>query len=86
MVFLSGGFPRETAEKRLDLKSLKGWTKTEELRTRGPELVSLRPSINACLDRAVLHGKLGGNGGTEGAPRGRGPPLIKKSILVDLDL
>ena len=31
MVFLTAGFPRETAEKRLDLKSLNEQTKAEEL-------------------------------------------------------
>ena len=34
-------FPRETAEKRLDLKSLKGQTKAEELGAPGPELLSI---------------------------------------------
>ena len=47
MVFLTAGFPPETAEKRLDLKGLKGWTKAEGLRTQCPELLSLRPSLKA---------------------------------------
>ena len=47
MVFLIAGFARETAEERLDLKSLKRQTKAEELGTRGPELLSLRLSLKA---------------------------------------
>ena len=47
MVFLTTVFARETAEKRLDLKSLKGWTKAEELADRVPELLSLRISLKA---------------------------------------
>jgi hypothetical protein len=34
MVFLTAGFPPETANKRLDLKSLKRQTKAEELGPR----------------------------------------------------
>jgi hypothetical protein len=49
MVFLTPGFTRETAEKRLDLKSLKGWTKAEELGAWGPALLSLRPSLKHAL-------------------------------------
>ena len=40
-------FLRETAEKRLDLKSLKRQTKAEELEDPVPELVSLRLSLKA---------------------------------------
>jgi hypothetical protein len=47
MVFSTLGFVRETAEKRLDLKSFKGKTKAEELRTPGPELLSFRLAIKA---------------------------------------
>ena len=35
------------AKKRLDLKSLKGWTKAEELADPVPELLSLRPFLKA---------------------------------------
>jgi hypothetical protein len=47
MVFSTAGFARVFPEKRLELKSLKGWTKAEELGDRVPELLSLRPSIKA---------------------------------------
>ena len=47
MVFLIAVFARETAEKRLDLKSLKKQTKDEELGTPCPELLSLRLSLKA---------------------------------------
>ena len=47
MVFLTAGFARGTAEKRLELKSLKGWAKAEEEEPRGPFLLSLRPSLKA---------------------------------------
>jgi hypothetical protein len=47
MVFLTAGFARVFPEKRLELKSLKGWTKAEELGDRVPELLSLRPSLKA---------------------------------------
>ena len=49
MVFLTTGFTRETAEERFDLKSLKGWTKAEELGAWRPELLSLRPSLKYAL-------------------------------------
>jgi hypothetical protein len=42
-----GRFARETAEERLDLKSLKGQTKAKELRTPCPELLSLRLALKA---------------------------------------
>jgi hypothetical protein len=42
---LTASFATETAEKQLDLKSLYGWTKTEELRTPDLELLSLRLSL-----------------------------------------
>jgi hypothetical protein len=42
MVFLTASFTRETAEKRLDLKSFKTQTKAEELGARGPEFLSVR--------------------------------------------
>ena len=47
MVFLTAGFARETAEKRLDLKTLKGQTKDEELADDVPELLSLRLPLKA---------------------------------------
>jgi hypothetical protein len=47
MVFLTTGFPPGTAEKRLDLKSLKGQTKTRQLGDPVPELLSLRLPIKA---------------------------------------
>ena len=47
MVFSTTGFAPFFLEKRLDLKSLKGWTKAEELGARGSELLSLRPSLKA---------------------------------------
>ena len=47
MVFLTAGFVPETAEERLDLKSLKGQTKAEELGTPSLELLSLRLYFNA---------------------------------------
>ena len=40
-------FVPETAEKRLDLKSFKGWTKAEELGARFPKLLSLRLPLKA---------------------------------------
>ena len=40
-------FPTVFPKKRLELKSLKGQTKTEELGARGPELLSLRLSLKA---------------------------------------
>ena len=42
MVFLTAGFARVFPEERLELKSLKGQTKAEELGARCPELLSLR--------------------------------------------
>ena len=47
MVFLTVGFPRETAEKRLDLKSLNEQTKAEELRTPEPEVMDRTPMVSA---------------------------------------
>ena len=47
MVFLTAGFARETAEKRLDLKSRKGQTKAEMLTDDVPELLSLRVPLKA---------------------------------------
>ena len=46
-VFNSAGFGPVFPEKRLDLKSLKGWAKAEELGARGSELLSLHPSLKA---------------------------------------
>ena len=40
IVFLTTGFAGGTAKKRLELKSLKGETKAEELRPRWPDLPS----------------------------------------------
>jgi hypothetical protein len=47
MVFSIAGFPPVFLDKRLDLKSLNGWTKAEELGARCPELLSPRPSLKA---------------------------------------
>ena len=47
MVFLTTGFARETAEKRLELKSRKGQTKAAELGPRWRELLSLRLALKA---------------------------------------
>ena len=47
MVFSAAGFARVFPEKRLELKSLKGQTKTEELGTRSPELLSFRLPLKA---------------------------------------
>ena len=47
MVFLTTGFPSETAETRLDLKSIKRQTQAEELETPCPQLLSLRFSLKA---------------------------------------
>jgi hypothetical protein len=47
MVFSTAGFPPVFLEKRLDLKSLKGHTKAEELEDRVPDLISLRLSFKA---------------------------------------
>ena len=47
MVFLTASFPEETVEERLDLKSLKGETKTEEMRTSCLELPSFRLALKA---------------------------------------
>ena len=38
-------------EKRLELKSLKGWTKAEELRQLLPQLLSLRPPLKVSSTR-----------------------------------
>ena len=46
MVVLTAGFPRVFLEKRLELKSLKGWTKAQEEGTPCP-FFSLRPSLEA---------------------------------------
>ena len=47
MVFSTAGFARVFSEKRLEIKSLKGWTKAEEFEAPRPELLSLRPSLKA---------------------------------------
>jgi hypothetical protein len=47
MVFSTAGFAQVFPKKRLKLKSLKGWTKAEELGDRVLELLSLRPSLKA---------------------------------------
>ena len=47
MVFLTAGFAREMAEKRLHLKGLKGQTKAEELGAPCPELLGLRLHLKA---------------------------------------
>ena len=47
MVFLTAGFGSVFPEKRLELKSLKGGTKAEELRQLLPQLLSLRPPLKA---------------------------------------
>ena len=47
IIFLTASFGREMAEKRLDLKSLKGQTKAEELGPLWLELLSLRLTLKA---------------------------------------
>jgi hypothetical protein len=47
MVFSTAGFGSVFPEKRLELKSLKGQTKTEEEGTPGPFLHILRLSLKA---------------------------------------
>jgi hypothetical protein len=47
MVFPAAGFPWVFSEKRLELKSLKGQTKTEELGDQVPVLLSLRLPLKA---------------------------------------
>jgi hypothetical protein len=47
MVFSTSGFARVFPEKQLELKSLKGQTKAEELGDRVPELRSLRLPLKA---------------------------------------
>ena len=47
MVFLTTGFARVFPEKRLDLKSLKGWTKAEELGDVVREHLSFRLPLMA---------------------------------------
>jgi hypothetical protein len=47
MVFLPASFGSVFLEKRLELKSLKGRTKAEELEGRAPLLFSLRPPLKA---------------------------------------
>jgi len=45
MVFSTAGFPPVFPEKRLELKTAKGWTKAEEEGTPGSFLLSLRPPL-----------------------------------------
>ena len=45
MVFSTAGFARVFPEKRLELKTPRGWTKAEEEGTPGPFLLSLRPPL-----------------------------------------
>jgi hypothetical protein len=45
VVFLTAGFIYATAEKRLDVKSLKGQTKAKELWYWAPELVRLQLAL-----------------------------------------
>jgi hypothetical protein len=47
MVFLTAGFARVFPKKRLELKSVKGWTKAEEEGTLGFFLLRLRSSLKA---------------------------------------
>ena len=47
MGFSTAGFPRVFPEKRLELKSLKGQTKVEELGDPVPDLLSLRLPLKA---------------------------------------
>jgi hypothetical protein len=47
MVFSTTGFARVFPEKRLELKSLKGWTKAEKLGAPRSELLILHPSLKA---------------------------------------
>jgi hypothetical protein len=43
MVFSAAGFARVFLEKRLELKTPRGWTKAEEFGDPIPALLSLRP-------------------------------------------
>jgi hypothetical protein len=54
-------FSPSFSEKRLELKSLKGWTKAEDEGLRGPFLLSFRSPLKAFLVRAVSQEKLGEN-------------------------
>jgi hypothetical protein len=47
MVFLTAGFGPVFPEKRLELKSLNGWTMAEELRRLAPQLLSRHLSLKA---------------------------------------
>ena len=47
MVFSTAGFAPVVLEKRLDLKSLKGQMKAEELGAQGPKLLSLHLPLKA---------------------------------------
>ena len=75
MVFSTARFARVFYEKRLELKSFKRQTQTEDLEDPVPEFLSLRLSLKAFLVRAVFEEKLAQNGGTEGALRADGPSL-----------
>jgi hypothetical protein len=80
MVFSTTGFPRVFPNKRLELKSLKGQTKAEELGPRWPE-----PSTFVCplklFNSSRFSGKHTENGGIEGAPRGT-DPLLKNIYTI----
>jgi hypothetical protein len=75
MVFLTTGFAPVFPEKRLELKSLNGWTKADEEGAPWPFLLSFRLSLKALQFEPFLRKKLVQYGGTEGAARGYGPPL-----------
>ena len=76
-------FPQETAKERLDLKSRDG----PRLRSSGPGTPSSKAFVHPLrlFRSSRLQGKLGSNGGTEGAPRGRGPLFNITYIISTLD-
>jgi hypothetical protein len=79
MVFPTAGFPPVFPKKRLELKSLKGRTKAEELWHQAPQLLSLLPPLIQLFSSSRFLGKTGGKrrnrGGTVG---GRTLSLKKK--------
>jgi hypothetical protein len=54
MVFLTASFARVFPEKRLEIKSLKGQTKTEAVGDPAPELLSVRLSLKALFFEPFL--------------------------------
>ena len=83
MVFLIAGFGSVFPKKQLELKSLKGWTKAEELRRQVPQLLGLRPSLKALYFEPFLR-----KNWTEMAEprvhRGGTDPLLKNDSRIFL--